>query len=190
MLSNYFLRESIGLLWYWLIFFMVAMVVWGSALITGRYDRALYFILSIPYLAWIRNESLCLEMWFTILMPSYMVPTWYYFSYYLSPLTIISWSFISPPIKVSWYSHSRLFSSWSKCFHLSNKAVVYSPPLSDIYYRAGSVKCTVHLVILNTTPFDLLMPSYNIISIFWAFSSKTCNILFHFPRVYYNSGIP
>ena len=42
---------------------------------TGLYDRALYFILSIPYLYCSSHESLCLVILFVILMVSYMVPT-------------------------------------------------------------------------------------------------------------------
>ena len=75
-------------------------------------------------------------------------------------------------LKVKNVSHKSIlvftehtFSSWSQLFHLRDKSVVSSPLLSGISYGAGSVKGTVRLVILTTPPFDLLMPSDNIISV-------------------------
>ena len=103
MISIYLLRECIDLLWYWLMFFTISMVVWRSALMKDVYDRALYFILSMPSLAWIYNEALYLWMWFSIMMPSYMVPTWSYLSSSLPNLPIMTWRFITSPIKVYWY---------------------------------------------------------------------------------------
>ena len=128
MLSNYFLRGSIYLLWYWLLFFTIAIVVLISALMKAVYDRSLYFILSIPYLAWRANEALCLLMWFTILMPSYMVRNWSYISSYLKPLQIVTWRFRISPIKISWYLHSILFSSCSQRFHLRYQENCVFPP--------------------------------------------------------------
>ena len=162
------------------------MVVWISASMKYVYDKALHFILYIPSLYWRSNEALYLEMCFAILMPSYMVPAWSYLSSSLPPLPIMYWIFRTSPLKVSWYSHSWIFSSWSQWYHLRNQAVVSSPLL--IYYGAGSVKVTVRCVILTTPPFDLLMPSDNIIDNLWASTSRTWNIFSHHPRVYDNSG--
>ena len=130
-------------------------------------------------------------MCFSILMPLYMVPTWSYISSSLPHLPIMSWRFRISPIKVSCYSQSRLFSSCSQWFYLCNKSVVSYPHLlSDISYGEGSVKGTVLLVVFNTPPFDILMPSDNIISVWLSSASRTWNIFSHRPRVYDNSGIP
>ena len=66
-----------------------------------------------------------------------------------------------------------------------------SPPLlSYISYGAGSVRGTVRLVILTTPIFDIIMPSDNINSVFWASPYRTWNIFSHRLRVYNNIGIP
>ena len=128
-------------------------------------------------------------MSFSILIPPYMVPTWYYIFSSLPPLAIMAWKFRTSPIKLSWYSQIIIFSSWSQWFHLRNKPFVFFL-LSDISYGAGSVKGTVPLVIFTTPPFDILIPSDNTISFCWASTSRTWNIFSHCLRVYNNSGIP
>ena len=144
-------------------FFTIAMVVWRSALMNAVYAISLYFILSIPSLSWIHNEALYLWMRFVIMMPSCMVSTWSYLSSSLTHLPIVTWKFRTSPIKVSWYSQSILISSWSQWFHLRNQGIMSYPPLNDIYSGESSVKGTVRLVILNTSPFDILIPSDNIL---------------------------
>ena len=170
--------------------FTMAMVVWISALMKDLYDRALYFILYIHYLSWRPNEALCIAIWFSIMIPSYVVPNWSYLSSSLPPLPIVTWRFIMSPIKVSLYSQSIPLFCWSQWFHFRNQAIMYPPPLSDISYEAGLVKGTVRLVVLTTSPFDHMVPSDNIISASWASSSRNWNIFSHFPRVYNDSRRP
>ena len=187
-LSTCFLNDPTDLIWSWLIFFTVAMVVWSSAFMADFSDRALDFILYISYLALRSNEIPCLEICFSIMIPFHMVPTLSSLSSSLPPLPIVAWRFRTSPIKVSCYSQIRCFSSWSQWCYFCSQAILFPLPLSDIYYGAGSMKGTVQLVILTTSPFAIRIPSGNSIGVWWASDFRTWKISPHRPKVYDNTG--
>ena len=126
-ISSWLLKDYIGLLLSCLIFFAMAMVVWISALMTDVYNRALEFIFSMPSLSYRSNKLPCLEIFFSIMITSHMLPNWSYLASCLPPLPIISLMSRTSPIKVSWYSLSRLFSSLSRWCHLRIQWIM-SPP--------------------------------------------------------------
>ena len=115
------------------------MVIWRSSLIMDVSDRALEFILSIPYLDWRAKEEPCLEMRLAILTPTHMVPTWYSLSFTLTPLLTVACRFRKFSIKVSWSLQIRIFSSWSRWCYVHNQEIMYSTPISEMSLGVGSM---------------------------------------------------
>ena len=136
-ISNSFIRESTGFFLSWSILITMAVLFWNSDSITDISERDLYFILFMPSFCWISKEVPCLEIYFSVLMPSHIFPTWSSLPLSLPPLSITPFIFNTYPIKLSWSSWSIIISSWSQWFQVLIHAKVPSPLIN--YMSSGEI---------------------------------------------------